>query len=105
MGLNYKQIDIRLILASLLLSMIGILLIYSAQFDAATGHSANFFQKQIIWLTVAIVIFALQIHFPLRMIDFLSYLFYGTALALLILRNRLYVHLAFLDQGTRRDGL
>jgi len=83
MGLNYKQLDMRLIMASLLLSMIGILLIYSAQFDAATGHSANFFMKQIIWLTVAMVIFAIQIHFPLKMFDFLSYFFYIIAILLL----------------------
>ncbi|MFH2035289.1 MAG: FtsW/RodA/SpoVE family cell cycle protein, partial [Candidatus Zixiibacteriota bacterium] len=85
MSLNYKQLDLRLIFASFLLSVIGILLIYSAQYDAATGLSANFYMKQIFWLAVAMTFFVIQIHFPLRMVDFLSYLIYGTAVIMLIL--------------------
>lgn len=85
MTLEYKQLDWRLIAAALVLSIIGIFLIYSAQFDAATGQSQGFYYKQIVWLGIALLIFIGIIHLPLRMIDFLSYLFYAGALVLLLL--------------------
>lgn len=85
MFLAYKQLDWKLILACLLLSIIGIFLIYSAQYDAASGESAQFYYKQIIWLGIALFIFAVLIHLPLRMIDFMTYLVYAGALVLLVL--------------------
>ena len=45
--LEYRQIDWRLILAALVLSVIGIVLIYSAQYDAATGTSMNYYSKHL----------------------------------------------------------
>jgi len=85
MTLQYRQLDWKLILATLVLSILGPVLIYSAQFDAVSGESLNFYSKQIMWLGFAILLFLMMIHLPLRMIDFLSYLFYAGALALLIL--------------------
>lgn len=69
----------------LVLSVIGVVLLYSAQFDPASGKSQGFYTKQILWLGIALLAFAVLIHLPLGMIDFLSYLFYLTALALLLL--------------------
>lgn len=83
--LEYRQIDWRLVLAALLLSVIGIVLIYSAQYDAATGTSMDYYSKQIVWLAAALILFIIVIHVPLRLIDFLSYLFYAAALVLLLL--------------------
>jgi rod shape determining protein RodA len=85
MAIEYRQIEWRLILAALILSLLGIVLIYSAQFDATTGESLNFYFKQIIWLAIALAGLAVMIHLPLRLIDFFSYLLYGLALVLLIL--------------------
>jgi rod shape determining protein RodA len=85
MSLEYRQIDWRLIAAAFLLSVIGVILIYSAQFDAATGSSLDFYYKQVLWLAIALFVFAVLIHLPLRVIDFLSYLIYAIALGLLFL--------------------
>ncbi len=85
MAIEYRQIEWRLILAALVLSILGIVLIYSAQFDATTGESLNFYYKQIIWLAVALFGLAVLIHLPLRLIDFFCYLLYGLALVLLVL--------------------
>ena len=54
MNLEYKQLDWKLIGAALLLSVIGVLLIYSAQFDAASGTSMNYYIKQLIWVGLAL---------------------------------------------------
>jgi len=85
MTLDYKQLDWKLISSAAALSIIGIALIYSAQFDAATGQSLNFYIKQVMWLVISIFVFAAVIHFPLRMLDYLAYLFYGIALFMLVL--------------------
>nr|MBN2278584.1 rod shape-determining protein RodA [candidate division Zixibacteria bacterium] len=85
MTLVYKHLDWRLILAALALSIIGVLLIYSAQFDAATDQSLNFYIKQLLWLLISLVIFMAAINLPLRMLDYLAYFFYGLTLVLLIL--------------------
>jgi len=85
MTLEYRNLDWKLIAAGLLLSIFGIIVIYAAQYDAATGTSLKFYLRQIIWLFLALCVFALLIHLPLRMIDFVSYLFYAGALLLLVL--------------------
>lgn len=85
MTLNYRQLDWKLIVAALLLSVIGILLVYSAQYDASTGQSLPFYKKQMIWLTIAFFIFFVMIHLPPRMYDFMAYLIYAAALIMLIL--------------------
>ena len=85
MALDYKQIDWRLLTAALLLTVIGIALIYSAQFDTLSGESHNLYKKQIIWMAAALLLFAILIHLPMRVFDFLAYLFYAVALVMLIL--------------------
>jgi len=83
--LVYKQIDWKLFGAALILSVFGILLIYSAQYDATTGHSMPYFSRQIVWLVLALFVTMVVIHLPMRIIDFFSYPFYGFALILLVL--------------------
>ncbi len=85
MAIEYRHLEWRLIIVALALSILGIVLIYSAQFDATTGKSLNFYYKQIIWLAVALFGLAVLIHLPLRLIDFFCYLLYGLALVLLLL--------------------
>jgi len=73
MGIAYRHIDWWLIIAAVLLSIMGIMLIFSAQFDAATGESLGFYKRQILWLGVALLTFAVIIHLPLRAVDFMAY--------------------------------
>jgi len=83
--LDYKQLDWKLIGAALALSIIGIFLIYSAQYDVQTGDSMNYYSRQIIWLAIALTLLVVMIHIPLRMIDFFSYIGYIVAFILLVL--------------------
>ncbi len=83
--LEYRQINWRLIMAALALSVIGIFLIYSARYNAISGTSADYYSRQVVWLIGALAIFAVLIHLPVRIIDFFSYPLYGLSLILLIL--------------------
>ncbi len=83
--LNYRELDWQLIGAVLLLSLIGVLLIMSAQFYADSDFERDYFQRQLLWLAIALVAFVVVVHLPLRLMDFGAYLFYAVALGLLIL--------------------
>jgi rod shape determining protein RodA len=85
MILRYGDLDWKLITAALLLSIIGIFLIMSAQYYAASEASQALYLKQIIWLALALVVFFTIVHVPLRLFDFTAYLFYGFSLLLLVL--------------------
>ncbi len=83
--LNYRDLDWRIISAALFLSMIGILLIMSAQHYADSAYSQGFYLRQSLWLLIALVAFAVVIHLPLRLFDVSAYLFFGITLSLLVL--------------------
>lgn len=83
--LNYRDLDWRVIGAALLLSMIGVLLIMSAQHHAESVYRQDFYLRQLLWLLLALVGFAAVIHLPLRFFDLSAYLFYGITLGLLVL--------------------
>ncbi len=83
--LKYGDLDWKLILAVLALSLIGVLLIMSAQYHAESSYRQTFYLRQLLWLLVAIVAFAVVIHLPLRLFDLSAYLLYGISVALLIL--------------------
>jgi rod shape determining protein RodA len=83
--LNYRDLDWRVIGAALLLSMIGVLLIMSAQHHAESVYRQDFYLRQLLWLLLALVGFAVVIHLPLRFFDLSAYLFYGITLGLLVL--------------------
>lgn len=85
MTLNYRVLDWKLISAVLLLSSIGILLIMSAQHYADSDFERTYFLRQLIWLGIALMVFAVVIHLPLRLFDFSAYLFYAVSLGLLVL--------------------
>ncbi|MEW5993116.1 MAG: rod shape-determining protein RodA [Candidatus Zixiibacteriota bacterium] len=82
MSIEYRQLDWKLIAAALILSLIGILLIMAAQYHA---DDSSHFLKQFIWLAVALGMFAVVIHLPLRLFDVTAYLFYAISVGLLIL--------------------
>lgn len=83
--LRYGDLDWKLIIAVLLLSLIGIMLIMSAQFHADSTYRQNFYERQLLWLVIALVVFAVVIHLPMRLFDVGGYLLYGVAIALLAL--------------------
>ncbi|MCK4372234.1 MAG: rod shape-determining protein RodA [candidate division Zixibacteria bacterium] len=83
--LNYRDLDWRIISAALFLSMIGILLIMSAQHYADSAYLQGFYLRQSLWLLIALTAFAVVIHLPLRLFDVSAYLFFGIALSLLVL--------------------
>jgi cell division protein FtsW (lipid II flippase) len=83
--LNYRELDWKLISAVLLLSLIGIMLIMSAQHYADSDFERTYFLRQLIWLAIALMVFAVVIHLPQRLFDFSAYLFYAVSLGLLVL--------------------
>lgn len=76
--------DWKLVLAALLLSLFGVLLIFSAQYYSNDPGAHSFYIKQLIWLVVALTAFGLTISLPPRFYDFISYLFYGLMALLLV---------------------
>jgi rod shape determining protein RodA len=83
--LNYRDLDWKLIGAVLMLSLIGVLLIMSAQHHAESTYRQTYYHRQLLWLLVAIIAFAVVIHLPLRLFDVGAYLLYGSAILLLVL--------------------
>ena len=56
--LDYRELDWKLITAVLLLSLIGIMLILSAQYYESSDYSKTYYQRQLIWLFISLLIFA-----------------------------------------------
>jgi len=83
--IKYSAIDWKLIGAALFLSLIGILLIMSAQHYATSVFKQHYYLRQLLWLGIALFVFAVVIHLPLRLFDFSAYLLYGISIFLLIL--------------------
>ena len=82
-GIRVHDLDWKLIVAALLLSVTGILLIYSAQHHSDDPTAQHYYLRQLIWLGLALVAFAVTISLPPRFYDFFAYLFYGIMVALL----------------------
>jgi len=85
MKLKYRELDWDLIGAVLLLSLIGVLLIESAQHHAEAASGLPYFLRQLIWLTIALIVFAVVIHVSLRLFDLSAYFLYTVSIGLLIL--------------------
>jgi len=84
MPVSYYSLDWKLIFAALALTLIGVALIYSAQYYSGSEALRGYYLKQLIWLAVSAVVFAIVIHIPLKLFDAAAYVFYGFALVLLI---------------------
>lgn len=85
LALRLPDFDRKLVGAALLLSIIGILLIYSAQYHSDNPAARSYYLKQVVWLVMALVFFWATISLPPRFYDFIAYIFYGVMLLLLIL--------------------
>ncbi len=83
-GIRWAEIDWKLFGAALLLSLIGIGLIFSAQYYDDNPTAQTFFLKQLVWLAAALFAFAITVSLPPRFYDFVAYLSYLLALILLV---------------------
>ena len=83
--LDYRQMDWKLIAAALALSLIGIILIMSAQYYADSEYQQTYYQRQIIWLFLALAVFIVVIQLPMRIFDVSAYLLFFITLVLLVL--------------------
>lgn len=85
MTVKYSQLDWKLISSALILSLIGVLLIFSAQYDAGSEFQREYYLRQSIWLSIALFVFAGMVHIPPKLLDVVAYLMYGLAIGLLVL--------------------
>ena len=70
-----REYEPGMVLAALGLSVIGILLIYSSQHNAASDYFRNLFLRQTVWLLVALGGLAGAVVIPLRLHEALAYIY------------------------------
>ena len=80
-----RELDIVLLITVLLLASLGITMIYSATFDWEAGSAGTVYQKQILWLCIALVGLGLTLSIPLKYFYAFAYILYGLAMVLLLL--------------------
>jgi len=80
-----REFDPTLVACALALSVIGILLIYSSQHNAAEEYFRSSYARQITWLGVAIVAFIVAAAVPLRIHEVFAYIYLVTVWAVLLL--------------------
>ena len=85
MNISYSTLDWKLILAALTLSVIGIILIMSAQYYAESEYQQQYYLRQLIWLGIALIVFAVVVHLPPKLFDFSGYLLYVISIVFLVL--------------------
>jgi len=83
-GFRFHDLDWKLITAALLLSVFGILLIFSAQHHNDDPAARTYYLKQVVWLVIALIAFAVTVAVPVRLYDFFAYLIYTAMIILLI---------------------
>lgn len=79
--LKTEDFDFKLLATALVLSLIGVLLIYSSKH--ASLNEQNLFLKQLLWLFLSVIAAGTIFMIPLRLHEILSYLYYLSALFLL----------------------
>lgn len=82
---NPKSWDWLLVGSALLLSLIGILLIYSAKFNAVLLADRELYVKQIMWLGLALLVFLVTKEIPPKLHEALAYFYYAGGVLLLLL--------------------
>lgn len=80
--LKTEDFDFKLLTVALVLSLIGVLLIYSSKH--ASVNEKDLFLKQMLWLFLSLVAAGIIFTIPLRFHEIFSYLYYLLALFLLI---------------------
>lgn len=83
--LRSKEFDLTLLIAALLLSAIGILLIYSAKLHSENAAEGVIYVKQMVWVLLGLSACILTFLVPLRFYEIFSYLIWVFSILTLIL--------------------
>jgi rod shape determining protein RodA len=78
-----KAFNLSIFLPALALSLIGIVLIYSATYFSAVPAEHGLFSRQIVWLVMAIILCLTIYYIPLRVHEVLSFVYYIVVVLLL----------------------
>lgn len=82
--IDYRELDWKLIGAFLALSLIGVIVIYSAQHFSDSEFKQTYYLRQLMWLLVALGAFVAVLNFPQRLFDAGAYVLYLLAVMLLV---------------------
>lgn len=83
---NISGTAVMLLMCGLALSIIGVVLIYSANHTAVSLAEQDIYFKQIIWIIISLIVFATVVLLPMRMHEVLSYVYFiGLVLLLCVL--------------------
>lgn len=80
-----RETDLPLLIVALILSVIGILLIYSAKHYSDSPVEQSIYVKQIFWVLLGLLVCTLIFFIPLRFYEIFSYIIYFLCLLSLIL--------------------
>lgn len=80
-----SHFDWTLFLFALVLVGVGIMTIYSANFDLETGHAGALPARQVTWFGIGLIAMFAAMCFDYHYIDRIAYPFYGVMLVLLVL--------------------
>ena len=81
---NISGNTVMLFACGLMLSVIGIVLIYSANHTAVSAAEQGLYLKQVIWIVFSLIIFTAVVLLPLRMHEVLSYVYYVGLILMLV---------------------
>lgn len=84
MAINYRALDWKLLLTATLLTLIGVVLIYSAHHYSGSIARQGYYLKQLLWLGISVAMLVAILHIPLRVFDMGAYILYGVAILALI---------------------
>lgn len=85
MKIANSKLDTFLVLGPIVLSILGIIFIYSATKNSAIAAEQTYFEKQILWLILGVGLAIAMYFIPLKVHEVMAYVYYGAALILLIL--------------------
>ncbi|MDA0710462.1 MAG: rod shape-determining protein RodA [bacterium] len=80
-----RDLDIPLITAILLTTLIGITMIYSATYNWDLGTAGRIYEKQITWAVLALITLCITVAIPLKFFYALAYILYGISVLLLLM--------------------
>ncbi len=80
-----KTFDLRIFIPALILSLIGVLLIYAANYYSPVPAVKDLYQKQLIWLGAGLAVCLAVFLIPLKVHDAFAYVYYFLAILLLVI--------------------
>ncbi len=83
--LRFREVDLSLLGVALILSLIGVMLIFSAKHHSENPAEKAIYIKQIIWILLGLSACGLTFLIPIRFYEVFSYVFYLVAIITLVL--------------------